>query len=90
MEDVHTPGKYRLKGSLMLSDEFAKDFNCPQNSPMRPKRNCPIGSLWPDNPLAGKNIEVKTKTGASSHGVTMESSILPFILAFFGLYAITC
>ena len=74
----------------MLSDEFAKDFNCPQNSPMRPKRNCPIGSLWPDNPLAGRNIEGKTKTGASSRGVTMESSILPFILAFFGLYAITC
>ena len=53
-DDNHTPDKYRLIGSLMLSDEFANDFNCPKNSTMYPERNCPIGSFWPNSPVEGK------------------------------------
>ena len=36
LEDEHTPNKYRVLGSMMLPDEFAKDFNCPKGSPMNP------------------------------------------------------
>ena len=50
--DEHTPSKYRLIGSLMLSDEFANDFNCSPGTPMNPNRSCKIGSLWPESPLS--------------------------------------
>ena len=53
MKDAHTPNKYRILGSMMLSDEFVKDFNCSSKTFMNPPKRCPIGSLWPESPLKG-------------------------------------
>ena len=36
--DPHSPGEFRLKGSLVNFPDFAKDFNCPLGSPMNPRR----------------------------------------------------
>merc|ERR1712001_451841 len=68
MKDYHTPNKYRILGSMMLSDEFARDFNCSSNTFMNPKKQCQIGSLWPDSPLkglaAGRNSETGNQASA--------------------------
>jgi hypothetical protein len=74
--DNHTPDKYRLIGSLMLSDEFAKDFNCPNNSTMNPIRNCSIGSLWPQSPIKG----VKTKINEQNISMRLNNSVLLVIV----------
>ena len=34
--DSHSPGEYRVKGSLRNNANFAKDFACPIESPMNP------------------------------------------------------
>ena len=55
-KDHYTPGGYRTNGYIMFSDEFAKDFNCPKNTPMNPTKNCTIKSFWPSNPLSEKGL----------------------------------
>jgi len=40
--DPHSPGKYRIIGSIVNSEHFAKTFNCPKNSPMNPEKKCLI------------------------------------------------
>ena len=89
MTGVHTPDKYRLLGSLMLSDEFAKDFNCPKNSKMNPIRTCSVGSFWPENPLPGKSVTIKTKPEVVSLGARTESGIFLILLAVLGFYSVT-
>lgn len=43
VEDSHCPGKFRLKGVLTNSDEFAQTFKCPRGSGMNPNgRKCRI------------------------------------------------
>ncbi|XP_073814712.1 M13 family metallopeptidase neprilysin 5 [Musca autumnalis] len=37
VEDSHCPGRFRLKGVLTNSQEFADTFNCPPGSGMNPK-----------------------------------------------------
>lgn len=39
----HSPGEFRIKGSLSNNNEFSKDFNCPTGSPMNPEEKC---SVW--------------------------------------------
>lgn len=41
--DSHSPAEWRVKGGVMNSPFFAKDFNCPVGSPMNPEAKC---SLW--------------------------------------------
>jgi len=38
----HSPGKYRINGSLANNEHFAKTFNCPKNSIMNPEKKCLI------------------------------------------------
>nr|XP_046149650.1 neprilysin-like isoform X2 [Oncorhynchus gorbuscha] len=40
--DVHSPGKFRVLGSLQNFPEFAKAFNCPKNSSMVPDSICRV------------------------------------------------
>uniref|UniRef100_A0A8C7JMJ2 Neprilysin n=1 Tax=Oncorhynchus kisutch TaxID=8019 RepID=A0A8C7JMJ2_ONCKI len=40
--DVHSPGKFRVLGSLQNFPEFAKAFNCPKNSYMVPDSICRV------------------------------------------------
>ncbi|XP_021930989.1 endothelin-converting enzyme homolog isoform X2 [Zootermopsis nevadensis] len=41
-KDSHSPGKYRVLGSLSNSPEFSETWNCPLNSPMNPSDRCII------------------------------------------------
>jgi len=41
-KDPHSPGKYRVIGSIANNEHFAKTFNCPKNSPMNPEKKCLI------------------------------------------------
>ena len=89
LKDVHTPDKYRLLGSMMLSDEFAKDFRCSKNSTMNPVKYCLVGSLWPNSPLKGlkiaKNTKKNTKTWENV-GVQIENTAIHSCLIALGLY----
>ncbi|XP_014272262.1 neprilysin-4 isoform X3 [Halyomorpha halys] len=40
---VHSPGKYRVIGTLSNSVDFSKVYNCPLGSPMNPMKKC---SVW--------------------------------------------
>ncbi|XP_078493279.1 phosphate-regulating neutral endopeptidase PHEX [Ciona intestinalis] len=40
--DVHSPGRFRVIGSLQNFDKFSKAFNCPVGSKMNPKHKCII------------------------------------------------
>ena len=41
--DPHSPGKFRVIGSLTNNKRFAKTFNCPAKTPMNPDHKC---ILW--------------------------------------------
>nr|XP_012143002.1 PREDICTED: endothelin-converting enzyme 1-like isoform X2 [Megachile rotundata] len=40
---VHSPGKFRVIGTLSNSEDFAEVFNCPLGAPMNPVNKC---SVW--------------------------------------------
>ncbi|XP_072320254.1 neprilysin-like isoform X2 [Eucyclogobius newberryi] len=42
IKDVHSPGKFRVLGSLQNFPEFAKAFKCSQNSGMIPENVCRV------------------------------------------------
>jgi predicted metalloendopeptidase len=39
---VHSPAQFRVLGPLSNMPHFAKDFNCPENSPMNPMDKCEV------------------------------------------------
>lgn len=39
---LHSPGKFRVIGTLQNSEDFAKVFQCPKNSYMNPQNKCQI------------------------------------------------
>ena len=80
LEDEHTPHKYRVLGSMMLSDEFANDFNCPKGSLMNPVQTCSVGSLWPTN-LTRMTMLINE----GNHGKELEATIITMALGFLGL-----
>ena len=45
---AYPPGGLRTNGMLMFSNQFAKDFNCPKNSPMNPRKKCGVDNIWPE------------------------------------------
>ena len=71
----------------MLSDEFARDFNCSSESVMNPKKQCQIGSLWPDSPLKGLGAGRTSTAGnqASTLKIQKFSEVLLIVLANFVL-----
>ncbi|KAF5283684.1 hypothetical protein FQA39_LY17259 [Lamprigera yunnana] len=42
LADPHPPSRFRVIGTLTNSENFAKDFNCPLNSPMNPAHKCQV------------------------------------------------
>ena len=87
LEGEHTPNKYRVLGSMMLSDEFAKDFNCPKGSQMNPVQTCSVGSLWPTKLTSGIRTFPRTATliNEGNHGKELEATIITMALGFLGL-----
>jgi neprilysin len=37
---VHSPGKFRVIGTLSNSEDFAREYKCPVGSPMNPRNKC--------------------------------------------------
>ena len=42
-DDVHSPSRYRVIGTLSNIEEFSKAWQCPVGSPMNPTEKC---VLW--------------------------------------------
>uniref|UniRef100_A0A7G3AIY0 Putative m13 family peptidase n=1 Tax=Lutzomyia longipalpis TaxID=7200 RepID=A0A7G3AIY0_LUTLO len=42
---VHSPAQFRVLGPLSNMRDFAKDFNCPDGSPMNPTHKCELGNV---------------------------------------------
>ena len=60
----HTPDPFRNNGSVMLSDEFAKDFKCSKGTPMNPITQCQDRSIWSEDSSSKTN-------GAGKHWGTL-------------------
>ena len=88
--DPHTPNKYRLIGSMMLSDEFAADFKCPKGSRMNPVQNCSVGSLWPNNLISGMTtlLERSEPNKQPNKGISLETNLIAVSFSIFWLFVI--
>ncbi|KAK0083264.1 hypothetical protein PV326_006824 [Microctonus aethiopoides] len=59
--DGHSPGRWRVIGSISNTNDFAEAFNCPVGSPMNPAKKCNIWQSPLDEVASENSKEIKRR-----------------------------